>query len=216
MAAVIQHSFRALITFGPSAPESLMRAYLDGTLTTCVVQPRSGIYFPAVLACRESSPPRPAVHAVLSIPLSSGETEAFFAPGQRFIIWADAIVGHTTCGDGLVSHGIISGQESRLRRVRPREGERRRRPSAHNSPTSTSIHGPPTQDRTIASRPQCRWTRRLITSLARPPTEAAPPTRTSHEVPAGRRSRTSTSVWPPVRHGCDGAGETTGGASADS
>jgi hypothetical protein len=32
MAAVIQHRFRALITFDPSAPESLMQGYLAGTL----------------------------------------------------------------------------------------------------------------------------------------------------------------------------------------
>jgi hypothetical protein len=72
------------------------------------------MYFPAVLARREPSPPRPAMYAVLSIPLSSGEREAFFPLGQRFIIWADAIVGRTTRGDGLVSHGIISGQEAVL------------------------------------------------------------------------------------------------------
>lgn len=105
---------RALITFDPSAPESLMQGYLDGTRTTCVIQPRFGMYFPAVLACREPSPPRPVMHVVLSIPLSSGETEAFFAAGRHFIIWADAIVGRTTRGDGLVSHGIISGQEAVL------------------------------------------------------------------------------------------------------
>jgi hypothetical protein len=122
MAAVIQHRIRALITFDPSAPESLMHGYLDGTRTTCVIQPCFGMYFPAVLACREPSPLRPAMHVVLSVLLSSGEREAFFAPGRHFIIWADAIVGGTTRGDGLVSHGVISGQEAVLRPVSPTGG----------------------------------------------------------------------------------------------
>src|SRR5690348_700494 len=119
MAAVIQHRFRALITFDPSAPGSLMQGYLDGTRTTCVIQPCFGMHFPAVLAWREPSPPGPALHVVLSVPLSSGEREAFFAPGRHFIIWADAVVGRTTRGDGLVSHGIISGQEAVPRPVPP-------------------------------------------------------------------------------------------------
>jgi hypothetical protein len=140
MAAVIQHRFRALITFDPSAPESLMQGYLDGTRTTCVIQPCFGMYFPAVLACREPSPPRPAMHVVLSVPLSSGEREAFFAAGRHFMIWADAIVGRTTRGDGLVSHGIISGQEAALRPVPPTRGfirghfaQHRRMPAASRS-----------------------------------------------------------------------------------
>ena len=118
MATVIQHRFRALITFDPSAPESLIQGHLDRIRTTCVIQPRVGMHFPAVLACREPSPPRPAMHVVLSIPLSSGETEAFFAAGRHFIMWADAIVGRTTRGDGMVSHGIISGQEAALPKTR--------------------------------------------------------------------------------------------------
>lgn len=112
MASVIQHSFRALITFDPSARESLVLGFLDGTRTTCVIQPCSGMYFPALLARHESPRPRLAMDARLSIPLHSGETETFFAPGQRFIIWADAIVGRTIRGDGLVGHGVISAQES--------------------------------------------------------------------------------------------------------
>lgn len=128
MAAVIQHRFRALITFDPSAPESLTQGYLDGTRTTCVIQPRFGMHFPAVFACREPSPPRPVMHVVLSIPLSSAETEAFFAAGRHFVMWADAIVGRTMRGDGLVSHGIISGQEAALPKTRRDPSHRRARP----------------------------------------------------------------------------------------
>jgi len=133
--------FTALITFDPSAPESLMEGYLDGTRTTCVIQPCLGMHFPAVLACREPSPPRPAMHVVLSVPISSGEKEAFFAVGRHFIIWADAIVGRTTRGNGLVSHGIISGEEVVLRPAPPTRrliggrpaAPRRRKPAASRS-----------------------------------------------------------------------------------
>jgi len=117
-----------------------MQGYLDGTRTTRVIQPRFGMHFPAVLACREPSPPRAAMHVVLSVALSSSEREAFFAAGRHFIIWADAIVGRTTCGDGLVSHGIISGQEAVLRPVPPTRGlirgrraQHRRKPAASRS-----------------------------------------------------------------------------------
>ena len=128
MAAVIQHHFRALITFDPSAPENLMQGYLDGTRTACVIQACFGMYFPAMLACRKPSPPHPAMHVGLSVPLSSGEREAFFAAGRHFIIWADAIVGPTTRGDGLVSRGIISGQEAVLRPVPPTKRAHQRTP----------------------------------------------------------------------------------------
>jgi hypothetical protein len=80
------------------------------------------------------------MHVVLSVALSSGEGEAFFAAGRHFIIWADAIVGRTTRGDGLVSHGIISGQEAVLRPVPPTRGlirgrlaQHRRKPAASRS-----------------------------------------------------------------------------------
>ena len=50
------------------------------------------------------------MHAVVSIPLLPGEAEAFFGPGRRFAIWADAIVGDTTRGEGLVGNGVVCGQ----------------------------------------------------------------------------------------------------------
>src|SRR5260370_16952951 len=91
-----------------------MQGYLDGTRTTCVIQPGFGMHFPGVLACREPSPPRAAMHVVLSVALSSSEREAFFAAGRHFIIWADAIVGRTPCADGLLTHGILSCQPAVL------------------------------------------------------------------------------------------------------
>src|SRR5260370_35604797 len=99
-----------------------MQGYLDGTRTTCVIQPGFGMHFPGVLACREPSPPRAAMHVRLSVALSSSEREAFFAAGRHFIIWGAAIVGRTTCGDGRFSHGIISGQATVLRPGSPTRG----------------------------------------------------------------------------------------------
>ena len=75
----------------------------------CLIQPRyQHDYFPAVIIWDEE-PPLPADgRAVLTIALADGEAETFFAPGQRFAIWADGAVGRTTRAEGLVGHGVIS------------------------------------------------------------------------------------------------------------
>jgi hypothetical protein len=78
------------------------------------------------------------MHVVLSVPLSSGEREAFFAVGRHFIIWADAIVGRATRGDGLVSHGIISGPEAGPRPVPPTRGHIRGRLAQHRRKPAAS------------------------------------------------------------------------------
>jgi hypothetical protein len=49
----------------------------------------------------------------MTVVLTDGEAEAFFAPGQRFTIWSDAVVGYTICADGLVGYGIISRPSAR-------------------------------------------------------------------------------------------------------
>jgi hypothetical protein len=51
---------------------------------------------------------RPGVRAVVSVALAEGEAEAFFAPGQRFTIWADAVIGQTIRAGGLAGSGVIS------------------------------------------------------------------------------------------------------------
>jgi hypothetical protein len=43
----------------------------------------------------------------------AGEPEAFFAAGQPFTLWADAIVDdHAVRGEGRLGDGVILGQES--------------------------------------------------------------------------------------------------------
>jgi hypothetical protein len=51
--------------------------------------------FPAVISLDEEQPTRTAAHALMTIALHDSEAGTFFAPGQRFTIWADAVVCHT-------------------------------------------------------------------------------------------------------------------------
>jgi hypothetical protein len=108
MAAVRQYRFSALITLDPAARDDAARGCLGGMHTCCLVQPCHGKYFPAVISPDEELSARPAIHAVVSIALGDGEAEAFFAPGQRFTIWADAVVGRTIQPDGPAGQGVIS------------------------------------------------------------------------------------------------------------
>jgi hypothetical protein len=65
------------------------------------------MYFPGVISSDEELPLRAAVHAVVSIVLADSEANAFFAPGQRFTIWADAVASQTISAQGLVGQGVI-------------------------------------------------------------------------------------------------------------
>jgi hypothetical protein len=71
-----------------------------------------GEYFPAMIFLEhELRSPQPRGHAVVTVALADGEA-AFFAPGQRFMIWADGVVDHTIRAEGLVGHGVIGQPES--------------------------------------------------------------------------------------------------------
>jgi hypothetical protein len=118
MAAVRQYGFRAQVTLDPTAHVGLMRGLPSRThaLTTrtCfLIEPSYHEYFPAVISRVEELPLRPGVHVVVSIALAADEAEASFAPGQRFTIWSDAVVGHTIWPDGLVGYGVISRPNAR-------------------------------------------------------------------------------------------------------
>jgi hypothetical protein len=97
----------ALVTFDPAAPETQLRGYLDGTRTLCVVESSDGLFFPAVSAGWQ---PPPAAQAAINVLLSEAEA-ACFAPCDAFTIWADAMVGGTTWGVGLVAQGVVSRLE---------------------------------------------------------------------------------------------------------
>jgi hypothetical protein len=103
---VKQHRFRALITPGPAAGENGMRGQLGRPHTCCLVQPCHGVCFPAVISPDELLAARAVIPAVVRIALASGEAEAFFAPGQRFTVWADAVIGHAIQADRLMGHGV--------------------------------------------------------------------------------------------------------------
>ena len=118
MAAVRQYRFRAQVMPNPAAHEALVRGFPSTTRrptthTCCLIEPSYRQYFPAVIYRDEELPPRPRVHVVVTIALTGGEAEAYFAPGQRFTIWSDAVVGHTVCADGLVGYGVISRPSAR-------------------------------------------------------------------------------------------------------
>jgi hypothetical protein len=115
---VKQYRFRALVTLDPAAREGLTRDRPGrrGALTVyacCLLQP-SGYreHLPAVISRDEEPRRQPGGHAVVAIALADGEAEAYFAPGQRFTIWADGVVGHAIRAEGLVGYGVICGWES--------------------------------------------------------------------------------------------------------
>lgn len=118
MAAVRQYRLQAQVVPHPAPPEGLTRGFLSTTRppTThacCLIEPSYHQYFPAVIYRYEKFPTRPSVHVVMTIALTDGEAEAYFAPGQRFTIWSDAVVGRTVHADGLVGHGVISRPSTR-------------------------------------------------------------------------------------------------------
>jgi hypothetical protein len=113
---VRKYTFSALITPGPAACRNAAPGDLDRTRIHCVVQPRDHKYFPAVISLDGPPTAEHGVRAAVSMLLAGHEAAAFFAPGQHFTIWADAIIGHAIRGHGLAGHGVICGQESLSRR----------------------------------------------------------------------------------------------------
>ena len=107
-----QYGFRALITFDPAAREDAAPDHLGGTRTCCLIQPSYHEYFPARISWDKGLPVRPAVRAVVSVALADGTAETLFAPGQRFTIWADAVIGQTIRADSKLGHGVIASPVS--------------------------------------------------------------------------------------------------------
>jgi hypothetical protein len=103
-----RHSFMALVMLDPAARQDAPRSGLGGTLDGCLVEPSRYTYFPAVISLDAGQPARTAAHALVTITLRDSEARAFFAPGQRFTIWADAVVGHTIQAHGLMGYGVVS------------------------------------------------------------------------------------------------------------
>lgn len=119
-----EYTFRALITFVPAAREGAVRGYRDGTRIRCIVQPGRRKYLPAVISPGQTAPPRQAVPSTLGILLADDEAAAFFTPGRNFFVWADALVGDTIQGEGLLGCGVIAEAttQSRADACRPYTG----------------------------------------------------------------------------------------------
>lgn len=109
MVTVREYRFTILITFGSPVPEG-PRAATWTEAGTAASSSRSGTRHTCQVISRDTRP-LPGAHAVLAIPLAGSEAEEFFPPGQRFTIWADALVGQTVCGDGFAGYGVISPHE---------------------------------------------------------------------------------------------------------
>jgi hypothetical protein len=101
-------SFRVLVMLDPAAREDAPRPDPGGTRACCLLEPSRYTYFPAVISLGTEQPARTAARALVTISLRDSEAGAFFAPGQRFTIWADAVVGHTVQAHGLIGYGVIS------------------------------------------------------------------------------------------------------------
>lgn len=102
-----QYRFLALVMLDPAPREDDARCDPDGTRACCLVEPSYCTYFPAVISLDEEVPSPAKAYALVTIALHDSEAGAFFAPGRRFTIWADAVIGHSVQAAGLVGHGVI-------------------------------------------------------------------------------------------------------------
>jgi AcrR family transcriptional regulator len=140
-AAVMRpHSFRALVMLDSAGREDSPRSGPDGMRACCLVEPSRYTYFPAVISLDTGQPARTAARALVTIALRDSEAGAFFAPGQRFTIWADAVVGHTVQACGLIGYGVISQPVSPSPPGAPRD-EAAARPAAAGRPQAGELPG---------------------------------------------------------------------------
>jgi hypothetical protein len=110
-----KYRFWALVMLDPEAREEAARFDPGETQACCLIEPSHCTYFPAVIALDEEVPSRAKAQALVTIALRDGEARAFFAPGQRFTIWADAVVGHSVQAAGLVGYGVVFRSVHRAR-----------------------------------------------------------------------------------------------------
>jgi hypothetical protein len=105
--------FRAIVALDPPAAADCLRRLLDAARRQCVLQACGGRWFPVTVSVRGSPSHGRPVRTVVRVRLLAGEPEAFFAAGQPFTLWADAIVGDRAVrGEGRLGDGVILGQIS--------------------------------------------------------------------------------------------------------
>jgi hypothetical protein len=100
-----RYKFSALVTIDPGAPG---RRYLSGATGLMVLAPSAEWptqhqYFPAVFFADDDRPLRPGdkgVPVIISVP--NDDASSYFRPGQRFVVWDGAEIGHGTVALPLV------------------------------------------------------------------------------------------------------------------
>ena len=108
-----EYNFGAMVALDSPARADAARCLLEGTRPQCVVQPCDGMWFPAAVMIGGSPSHGGPVHAVVRVRLLAEEPEAFFAAGQPFVLWADAIVDDRIVrGEGRLGDGVIVSRES--------------------------------------------------------------------------------------------------------
>jgi hypothetical protein len=117
----------------------------------------------------EGVPASPGRDAMLTVALADSEAEAFFCPGQCFMIWADGLVGSTVQAIGRAGCGVIARRVPPARA--PVDGTGIRRGVADQAETSALMRAGARNavitGRAVsaslaaggASRPPCRRTR---------------------------------------------------------
>lgn len=103
-----QYKFKALVILDHAARQDTAQCALGESWSCCVVEPSYCAYFPALISLEAAMPLQAKAHALVTIALNDREAGAFFAPGQRFTIWSDAVVDHSIQAVGLAGHGVIS------------------------------------------------------------------------------------------------------------
>lgn len=105
--------FRAMVRLDPPSSADSLRRLLDATRGQCVLQPCPGRSFPAGISVGGSTSYKSPVETIVRVRLLAGESEAFFATGQPFTLWADALVDdRAVCGEGSLGDGVILSLES--------------------------------------------------------------------------------------------------------
>jgi hypothetical protein len=100
-----RYKFSALVTMDAGAPG---RRYLSGATGLMVLapsaeRPTQHQYFPAVFFADDDRPLRPGdkgVPVIISVP--NDDASSYFRPGQRFVVWDGAEIGHGTVAFPLV------------------------------------------------------------------------------------------------------------------
>ena len=103
---MLQFRFRALITLDPAGPPTAtlhppVQQYPNHTRALVILarplrHAGSARYFPAEIWRDSDRPLRPGDRAWVTARVTGDEAGAYFAAGQRFILWSGCEVGHGT------------------------------------------------------------------------------------------------------------------------